>query len=281
MSSDQGGAHGADKKEFVEAIARGLAVIEAFDRNHAEMTLSEVAGRTGLSPATARRCLNTLVSLGYVRQVGRKFVLAARVLSLGSAYTRATQIEEFIVPELRKLVEQFGDASSVSVLDDRDILYVAHVTRQSATRPAAAVGVRYPAYATSMGRVMLAFAEPTYRDAYLASGPFAALTDRTATRPEDLARILAEVRRQGYSVVIDELDYGIAALAVPIRNGGGRVIAALNTSGYSGRLTPETLVEGRLLRLREAARAIEQTLETSPVLVHSTQLAPPPPPRGP
>jgi IclR family pca regulon transcriptional regulator len=259
--------------EFVEAIARGLRVIEAFDRERAEMTLSEVALVTQMSPATARRCLHTLEALGYVRRSGRRFVLSARVLTLGTAYTRAAQIEEMIVPEIRALVEIFGDAASVGVLDGGDILYIAHISRQKAVRMTAAVGVRYPAYANSMGRVLLAHLDEPAREAYFATAQLRKLTDATVTSRRELERIFAETRRTGYVTVVDQLDYGITALAIPIRGPAGDVVASLNTSGYTGRITPRRLIDERLSTLREAATRIERKLVQYPALAMSA-LAP-------
>lgn len=255
--------------EFVEAIARGLAVIEAFDSDHGEMTLSEVAMRTGMSPATARRCLHTLEALGYMRRVGRRFVPSARVLALGMAYSRAAQIEEMIVPEIRALVEAYGDAASVGVLDGGDILYIAHISRQKAVRMTAAVGVRYPAYANSMGRVLLAYLDEAARDAYFRTAQLRKLTDVTVTSRRELERIFADIRRNGYVTVVDQLDYGITALAVPIRSPAGVVVAALNTSGYTGRVTPKQLIDERLPSLRDAAARIERRLVQYPALADS------------
>ncbi len=143
------------KAEFVEALARGLAVLGAFDEAHAEMALTQVAGRIGVSPATARRSLHTLEALGYLRFVNKRYVLAAHVLTLGAAYIRAAGVDEALMPELRRLVDLFGDASSVSVLDGSNILYIAHCSEQRAARRTAGIGVTYPAYATSMGRVFI------------------------------------------------------------------------------------------------------------------------------
>ena len=269
ISESSRGAEG----EFVEAIARGLRVIEAFDREHPEMTLSEVAALTQLSPATARRCLHTLEALGYVRRAGRRFVLSARVLTLGTAYSRAAQIEEMIVPEIRALVETFGDAASVGVLDGGDILYIAHISRQKAIRMTAAVGVRYPAYANSMGRVLLAFLDERARDAYFKTAQLRKLTDATVTSRRELERIFAEIRRTDYVTVVDQLDYGITALAIPVRGPDGTVIASLNTSGYTGRITPRRLIDERLPTLRAAAARIEGRLVQYPALATSA-LAP-------
>lgn len=262
-----------DEKEFNTAIARAFAVLESFDATNVEMTLSQVAARTGLTPATARRCLYTLSILGYIRQHGRKFTLGARVLTLSSSYMRSSQIDEFLLPELRGLVELFGDAASVAILDDGMVLYLAHTSQQNAVRPIASVGVRYPAHATSLGKVLLAYCDSDTQNRYLATAPFRAMTDRTITTQEALLQSMKETRRLGYSVSIDELDYGIASLAVPIFDGEGEVVAAINTSGYSGRLSGEALIEERLSRLLQASRNISAKLSMYPVLV-KTALSP-------
>jgi IclR family transcriptional regulator, pca regulon regulatory protein len=263
-----------DEKEFVSAIARAFAVLEAFDQDHVSMTLSAVAARTGLSPATVRRCLYTLGVLGYIRQNGRQFTLGARLLALSSSYLRSNQIEEFIVPELQQLVDVFGDAASVAVLDDGAVFYLAHVSRQNAVRPAASVGVRYPAHATSLGKVLLAFASADTQNRYLARAPFERLTDRTITTGTDLVQALKLAKRDGYALAIDELDYGIASLAVPIMDATGTVVAAINSSGYSGRQTAQMLVENRLAQLQQCARNISSKLARYPNLVQSA-LQPP------
>lgn len=255
--------------EFVEALAKGLAVVEAFDEGHAEMTLSEVARRAGVTPAAARRSLHTLTTLGYVRHVNRRFMLGARMLLLGAAYLRAAHVEEILLPELVRLVRQFGDAASVTVLDRHDILYIAHHSEQRARRMTAGVGVTYPAYPTSMGRVLLAGLSPEAFDAYIATVHLEKLTDATITDRGKLKAIVARARRDGYATAVDELDYGITALAVPIYDAEGRVAAALNSSGYSGRVSIAEMVDERLVDLRESAARISQALARYPTLART------------
>jgi IclR family pca regulon transcriptional regulator len=252
--------------DFVEALANGLAILESFDAAYPEMTLSEVARRVGLSPATARRSLITLTELGYVGQKDKRFHLKPRIMALGSAFYFAARIDELLQPELRKLVARFGDASSVGTLDGCDVIYVAHVSVQRARRAAAVIGARYPAHATSMGRVMLAALQEDELARRLALTTFAQLTSRTCTDPVALRAELEAVRAAGYATTVDQLDYGITALAVPIRDAEGRTIAALNTSGYTGMVTPEELVAERLPVLREAASHIAHEVCRFPVL---------------
>jgi len=252
--------------EFVEALAKGLSILESFDAAHPEMTLSEVARRVGLSPAAARRALITLSELGYVGCRDKRFHLRPRVLALGSAFYFAARIEEVLEPDLRALVAQFGDASSVGTLDGCEVIYVAHVSVQRARRAAAVVGARYPAHATSMGRVLLAALPEPEVAARLTAAPLPALTAQTMTDPAALMAELAVVRTQGYATTVDQLDYGITALAVPIRDTEGRTIAALNTSGYTGMVTPERLIAQRLPTLRQAASHIAHEIMRFPVL---------------
>lgn len=252
--------------EFVEALAKGLAILECFDVSHPDMTLSEVARRASLSPAAARRSLLTLQALGYVQQAGKRFHLRPKVMTLGSAFYFSARIEEVLQPDLRELVEKFGDASSAGTLDGDDVIYIAHVSVQRARRAAAVMGARYPAYATSLGRVLLAGLPDEALEKYLKTARPTPLTSKTITDPSALREEVLRVREAGYATTVDQLDYGITALAVPIRDMQGRTIAALNTSGYTGIVTPETLVAERLPALRQAASHVAHAISRYPVL---------------
>jgi IclR family transcriptional regulator, pca regulon regulatory protein len=252
--------------EFVEGLAKGLAILECFDASHPEMTLSEVARRVGLSPAAARRSLITLRALGYVGQENKRFHLRPKIMTLGSAFYFSARIDEVLQPNLRQLVEQFGDASSIGTLDGHDVIYIAHFSVQRARRAAAVVGARYPACATSLGRVLLAGLPDEELDEYIANVRPEPMTSKSITDPEALRREILSVREAGYSTTVDQLDYGITALAVPIRDLNGQTIAALNTSGYTGKVTPDTLVAERLPVLRETASYIAHEITRYPVL---------------
>lgn len=252
--------------EFVEALAKGLAILECFDAKHAEMTLSEIARRVGLTPAAARRSLLTLKALGFVGQTNKRFHLRPKVMSLGSAFYFSARVDEVLQPELRVLVQKFGDASSVATLEGHDVLYIAHYSEQRARRPSAVVGARYPAHTTSLGRVLLAGLSPEALDRYFAEVAPVALTTKTVIDKPALRALVDQVREQGYATTVDQLDYGITALAVPIRNGDGRTIAALNTSGYSGMVTADSLVAERLQDLRAAAARIAHAIARYPIM---------------
>ncbi|GHF46179.1 IclR family transcriptional regulator domain-containing protein [Seohaeicola zhoushanensis] len=252
--------------EFVEALAKGIAILESFDVAHPAMTLSEVARRASLSPAAARRSLLTLMELGYVGQKDKQFHLKPKIMALGSAFYFSARLDEVLQDDLREIVGRFGDASSVGTLDGEDVIYVAHYSVQRARRAAAVAGARYPAYATSMGRVLLAALPDDRLDAYLESYTPERLTSKTCTNRQALRAEIQVVRRDGYATTVDQLDYGITALAVPIRDMEGNTIAALNTSGYTGIVTPESLVSERLPALHEAASHIAHAISRYPVL---------------
>ncbi|MCB1332917.1 MAG: helix-turn-helix domain-containing protein [Roseivivax sp.] len=252
--------------EFVEALAKGIAILESFDANNPEMTLSEVSRRVGLSPAAARRSLITLEALGYIGRKDKRFHLRPKLMALGSAFYFSARIDEILQEDLREIVARFGDASSVGTLDGGEVIYVAHHSVQRARRAAAVAGARYPAYATSMGRVLLSALPDDRIDAYLASAQLTALTSRTCTDPVQLRQALLTARQDGYAITTDQLDYGITAMAVPIRDQDGTTVAALNTSGYTGIVTPETLIAERLPALQRAASHIAFQLTRYPTL---------------
>lgn len=255
--------------EYLSTLERGLRVLRAFDATHPEMPLSEVAQRTGLSPAVARRCLNTLVQLGYVAQYGRKFLLRAEVLSFGTSYLSSMNVDQIVLPPLQKLRDDTGDSSSMAVLSGDDILYVAHVSTNRRIRLGASVGTRFPLHATSMGKVLLALQDDTVIAAYMARASLTRFTERTVTTTEALAKRLAAVRLSGYDSALDELDYGLVSVAVPVVDADRRIVAAINCSTSTTRISQDELVRTRLPLLRDAAAEIGSALQRWPALIHS------------
>lgn len=216
--------------QYVQSLARGLSVIRAFDANNPVMTLSEVAARTDLTRATARRFLHTLVELGYVRTDGKTFALTAMVLQLGYAYLSALSLPQLAQPHLEALSEKLGESTSAAVLDGTDIFYVARVSTRRIMTVGITVGTRFPAYATSMGRVLLADLPADKLDEYLAKAELVALTPRTLSSREQLLVVLDQVRAQGWCVLDQELELGLMSVAAPVRNAAGKVVAAVNVS---------------------------------------------------
>ncbi|HEU4513683.1 MAG TPA: IclR family transcriptional regulator [Nocardioidaceae bacterium] len=245
---------------YVQSLERGLSVITAFGPDSPQMTLSDVARATGLTRAAARRFLLTLVDLGYVRTDGKLFELTPKVLDLGYAYLSSISLPGVAEPHLERLVAETHESSSMSVLDGRDIVYVARVPTSRIMTVAINVGTRFPAYATSMGRVLLAGLPEDKLDEYLAQVHLDQLTQRTVSSAEALRAVLDEVRRQGYALVDQELEAGLRSLAAPVHDKRGRVIAAVNISSHVTRLTREKATREFLPLLLDTARRIEQDL---------------------
>jgi IclR family pca regulon transcriptional regulator len=258
----------AKDPEYLSTLERGLRVLRAFDEDHAEMTLTQVATRTGLSPAVARRCLHTLVEIGYVGQHGRQFLLRPAVLTFGSAFLASMQIEQVVLPPLQHLRDQTGDSASLAVLSGREILYVSHVSTDRRFRLAANVGTRYPFHATSMGKTLAAYVDALTLETLL-DGERSRFTERTLTDVQALRDRLQLIRERGYDSALDELDYGIVSVAVPIFDKDKRVVAAINCSTSTTRISQDELVRTRLPLLKEAAEEISLALKRWPVLLHS------------
>ncbi|MDP9443490.1 MAG: helix-turn-helix domain-containing protein [Actinomycetota bacterium] len=247
-------------EHFVQSLARGLAVIRVFGAASPELSLSDVARATGLTRAAARRFLLTLADLGYVRADGRRFSLTARVLELGYAYLSSLPLPALAEPHLEWLVGEVGESSSMSVLDGDDVVYVARVPTSRIMTVAISVGTRFPAYATSMGRVLLADLPPPQLDAYLARVDLASFTERTVTDPQALRRAVDEVRDQGWAMVDQELEPGLRAIAAPVRGRDGSGQAAVNVSAHASRVSKVVARRRLLPALLEAVRRIEADL---------------------
>ena len=255
--------------EYINSLARGLSVLRAFSKERPEMTLSEIAAMAELSPAAARRCLHTLIHLGYVGKQGKLFLLRPEVMTFASAYLQSMNLEEIVQPHLQIVRDKTGDSSSLAVLSGPDILYLVHVSTNRMIRLAAGVGTRFPAYATSLGRVLLAWLPAAALNDYFTSAELRAFTDRTTTSVPQLKQILRKVRQEGFASIQDELDYGIVSVAVPVHGDQGQILAAINCSTATTRITQQEMVSSRLPVLREAAHRIELELRRYPILAHS------------
>lgn len=247
--------------EFVQSLARGLEVITSFDAQHRELTLADVARRTGLTRATARRFLLTLVALGYVRQDGHLFALTPRVMRLGYAFVSGLPLSDIASPHLKELSAALGESTSVSVLDGGDILYVVRVPVRRVMATAIPIGTRFPAHATSMGRVLLAHLPLEEREGHLdRQAPLEALTPHTLTDPQLLRVELDRVREQGYAVSDQQLALGLRSVAVPLRH-RGEVVAAVNVSMPVHDGTTPHRTDDVVQALRHTVARIEEELD--------------------
>jgi IclR family transcriptional regulator, pca regulon regulatory protein len=250
----------APGEHFVQSLARGLSVVRAFDAEATELTLSGVARRAGLTRAAARRFLLTLADLGYVRTDGRLFWLSPRVLELGYAYLSSLTLPEVAQPHLEALVGEVHESSSIAVLDGADIVYVARVPTTRIMRVAISVGTRFPAHATSMGRVLLAGLGEPELSTYLAHAALERITPRTVATPEALRRELVGVRNRGWAIVDQELEDGLRSVAAPIRDRTRTVVAAVNLSTHASRATRDAMRRRLLAPLLTTAGRIEADL---------------------
>ncbi|MEV6315337.1 IclR family transcriptional regulator C-terminal domain-containing protein [Streptomyces sp. NPDC051776] len=245
---------------YVQSLARGLDVLVALGADPRGLTLARVAEAAGQPRATARRSLRTLEHLGYVESADRRFRLLPRVLELGHAPLSGLGFTEIVRPHLEELAARVHESASVAVLDGEDIRYVARVPTYRIMSVNITVGTRFPAYATSMGRVLLAGLDAQDRAERLAVAELWPLTARTVTDAATLDRILDGVAEHGHALVDEELEEGLRSLAVPLRDGAGRHVAALNVSTYTGRATVTESRATLLPALTETAARIESEL---------------------
>lgn len=249
-----------DKDQFVQSLATGIRVLESFSDTHPRMTLAEVARRTDVSRATARRMLHTLVHLGYAHTDGRQFSLTPRVLGLGHGYWSSAGLTELLQPILRDLGEALGESCSASVLVGEEIMYISRVHTRRIMRMDLGVGTRLPAFATSMGRVLLSDVDEATLVQRLQQVDRPAYTTRTTTDPQALAEAIGRARVEGHAMVDQELEDGLRSIAVPIHHPERGIIAAINASAAAGAESAEQTLKRLLPRLREGARGAERML---------------------
>ena len=242
-----------DDPDFVEAIARGFDVIKAFDARRPVMSLSEVATTADLARPTARRILSTLESLGYVRSGPGGFALTPRVLELGLTYVQAMGLWDVARPHMERLVARTNESTSIAQLDGSDIVYVARVAVPKIIALAVSIGTRFPAAPTSLGKVLLAGLEPEELDRAVAEPSRSGVRPRWRPDREELDAVLREVRARGWALTDEQLAPGIRSVAAPLRDGGGRVTAAVNVTVHAAETSVETLVREHLPLLLQTA----------------------------
>jgi IclR family pca regulon transcriptional regulator len=264
VGPDERGAASFDQPDrgeyFVQSVERALAVIKTFSAEHPELTLSEIARRTGMTRAAARRFVLTLADLGYLGAVDRKFHLRPAVLELGHTYLSVLSLPQAAQPHLAQLSEQLHETTSLAVLDDDDIVYVARIGPRRVITSGLTVGTRLPAYLTSHGRIQLAHLSDDRLDDYLARVRLEPRTAHTVTDPQVLRRRLLEARALDWALVDQELEEGVTSIAVPVRDGAGVVVASTNVGTHSQRMSAATLRDVALGPLQETARQIERDI---------------------
>jgi IclR family transcriptional regulator, pca regulon regulatory protein len=234
--------------DFIEALARGLDVIRAFQPHQPAMSLAAVAGAAGLARPTARRILLTLEELGYVRPAGGGYELTPRVLELGMTYVLSRNLWEVARPHMEALVARTHESSSIAQLDGSDIVYVARVAVPKIIALAVTIGTRFPAMPTSLGKVLLAALPPGQAERVLAEPSRSGIIARWQPDVAERAAELREVRARGWSLTDEQLAAGIRSVAAPLRDGDGQVIAALNVTVHAAE-TPLDVLTGEYLPL--------------------------------
>jgi IclR family pca regulon transcriptional regulator len=247
-------------RDYVQSLDRGITVLLAFDAEHPEPTLAELAQLTGFSRPAVRRFLITLERMGYVCGSGGRWSLTPRVLSIGQHYTESHALIELAQPHLLELAERTSESASLATLDGDEVVYVARVPVRRIMSINVSVGTRVPAHATSMGRVLLAWAPLVVVDEVLTGRPLRAVTPNTLTDLDDIRAELSRVRAQGWSIVSEELEVGLLSASAPVRDRSGEVVAALASSTSVGRSDPDTLRRDVVPLLVDAADRLSASL---------------------
>ncbi|STC68659.1 IclR family transcriptional regulator domain-containing protein [Corynebacterium pilosum] len=245
----------------IQSLTRGLAVIRTFGADRPRQTLAQVAEATGLARATARRFLHTLVGAGYADTDGSLFWLTPKTLELGYSYLSSLGLPEIAQPHLEKLSRAVDESCSLSILDDHDVVYIGRVPVRRIMAVSITIGTRFPAYATSMGRVLLAGQTAAQIDEYLDTVALTPLTPVTKVSKSQLIDELAAVKKQGYALVDQELELGLRSVAAPVRDSTGATIAAVNISTPAAAHSPEFVVEKFLPSLTTACEEISADVQ--------------------
>ncbi|WP_040261176.1 pca regulon transcriptional regulator PcaR [Pseudomonas massiliensis] len=251
----------AGDPDFMTSLARGLAVVQAFQERKRHLTIAQISHRTEIPRAAVRRCLHTLIKLGYATTDGRTYSLLPKVLTLGHAYLSSTPLAVSAQPYLDRMSEQLHEACNMATLEGEDILYIARsATTQRLISVDLSVGGRLPAYCTSMGRILLSALDDATLREYLLNVDLQPKTSKTLTDREELAQCLEQVRQQGWCIVDQELEQGLRSIAVPVYDASGQVLAALNVSTHAGRVSRSELEQRFLPIMLAASRDLSSQL---------------------
>ena len=249
--------------DFIEGLAKGLAVLSSFDTERQRLNATQAAERAGLTRAAARRHLLTLAHLGYLDTDGSHYWLAPKVLRFSGSYLASSRLPRLVQPTLNRLALMARESFSVAVLDGEEVVIVARSASPEAQRLVPYglhLGTRMPAHATSTGRVLLAAMRPQALGDWLRGRELQRLTPLTTVEPRRLRASISQVRQDDFAVVREEHEYGVLALAVPLRNMSGSTLAALNVVVSPERMN-ESRLRGELLSLLlDAARELRPLL---------------------
>lgn len=246
--------------DTISSLAKGLRVIECFTSEAPRLAITDVARITGYDRATARRCLLTLHTEGYADYDGKFFTLTPRILRLGMGALASLPLPQIVQPWLDQLTEQIGQSCSVSILDGAEIVYIARAAQRRVMSIGLMPGSRLPAHCTSMGRILLAALPENEARAVIEGSDLTPRTPFSLTDPDEIMTRIAEARQLGYALIDQEIEIGLRALAVPVLDGRGAVVAALNTGMAAMHPDPEALVADYLPRLQKVQAGLRRVL---------------------
>lgn len=246
--------------DYIGSLAKGLAVLEAFDGGHPRLSVAQAAEATGLDRAAARRCLLTLTELGYAQYDGKFFALNPRVLRLGSHALASMPLTQIVQPWLDQLSERIGESVSVSILDGAEIIYVARAAQRRVMSIGLMPGSRLPAHCTSMGRILLGALGRKEAMALIRSSDLSPRTPNSLTDPDAIMEAIEKAQRDGYALVDQEIEIGLRSLAVALANPQGRVQAALNVGVSAAQKSAEEIMREYLPALQQVRQGIQPAL---------------------
>jgi IclR family transcriptional regulator, pca regulon regulatory protein len=250
----------ASGPEFLEALARGLRVIETFNADRKQLTLSDVAKLVDLPRASVRRTLHTLVQLGYAESNDRFYRLTPRVLNFARAYLQSNAIADIVQPAIERLSAEVGESCAAAVLDGEDIVMIAHASPKRIMPVSDQIGFRLPAVATSLGRILLAALDDRRLSKFLAQSHPKKVTKFTTVDKSELRKAILKVREDGYALADQEVEIGFRSIALPLKKPDGRTIAALNIGVHSERAPLKAMHSRFFPKLRALADGLQQQL---------------------
>ncbi len=246
--------------EFLEALARGLRVIQTFGQEHRQLSLSDVAKLVGLPRASVRRTLHTLMHLGFAETDGRMFRLTPRVLTLAGAYLGSNPISTLIQPALERLSAEINEGCSAAVLDGDDMVMIAHASPARVLQLSGQIGFRIPAVSSSLGRILLADFDDERLEQFLMRVQPKRLTPQTILNKDELRQAILKARSDGYSLVDQEVELGFRSISVALRRRDGKAIGSLNIGLHSERGPVKTMHNQLLPKLRALAADMQMQL---------------------
>jgi IclR family pca regulon transcriptional regulator len=249
-----------ERRDYIASVEHCLHIIEAFDAEHSELTVTEAAARTGLTRASARRYLLTLTYLGYATFDGRKFSLALRVLRLGHGHLSTAPLTRKAQPIIEAAGLECDEIISIAVLDRTDVVFLARSETRRIVSARIGVGTRLPAYCTSAGRLLLGERSDAALKTLLTAMPRTKFTPKTLTDVDELLTSITQARKEGYAISDEEFEIGLRSIAVAVPDSQGRVTVTMTASVQSGRMSVEDMRSSLLPILRRGSAELSRLL---------------------